>query len=1046
LGIHAQWIRSELGITKRIHSFEIASLTAARLDYAKLRLCELGNQYFVDLGEEVHLAKGVYSSWGVDHVSIDLNGENGALVVDLDKPVPRALVGGFDVVTNYGTLEHANNQFQAFKNVHDICRVGGLMLHALPPPGHWPKHGRYYYPSLFPTRLAKACGYSIINLTQRNCYSDTRFANHDVILIAYLKLRTRFIGHGEFDRLPIIDTGDLSHTGNYTKQTTTESDPLSALLALYYNREDLQIAYPEVQQGDYARLLKWAGQVGEERIDAHFQLGRFATWYRDTRVKSQKDLTSDPLSLILYVYTERPDLQKAFPEVRNGNYMHLFDWAKQVLRDHDDAYEILHPFERWYNNNSVVTESDLANLRRLLEEKLSRQVARTEEIEKLCRHFEGELAHRQKELTDQRQRDADLQKEFSKLHQEPKDASSSIESLNTQLQHAYFELDSIKSSFGYRVMRFYGSRIDRAFPDDTRRGEFKKIIRESLRIATQHGVRRLVHDATEKIERREFKISAVMPPVVIQRPRKEPLESGAEVGTTASKLFLRCDTPILSPASQTKVPSTFVVSGWALAEQPIKEIRIYLDDSCLGSADYGIASPLIRNAHPNHPNSGRCGFQKLLSVDIIGAHNLRIEAVLADASSGSIEGLIEIGQTARGTHPVSIPPTTVSRVPGRKVRVIIQARRDSQDVLQIMERLRQQQGIQIPEITLISPGADWQELERNFDFKISQIPPEEAAVKLRASATGGVEIILYLLDDAIPVGKDFLIDIAGVLIDEPSVDAALPRQIPRSDADLKTCYDLWLQARSANISANGVLSHTGYGGICFRAGSFAKCSISHTDGSEPIVNIPCDNFRIAQVRSASIIHSHNWTPSQLLAESFVHRATDTRSSSKLDTSATLELNDLLNLSFGLYYSLNTAIDNLQASDIAELSIAETFRIVRTNIRKKPRSGVGTKNRCEDLEQMLNKIAQPFRFTEAKYETPNALTERYEESIEGLEEWLAGSRDDLVGLGAELTDTLYKLGATLIGQALGEFGHKIGDDTPDKWKLNLFNSPVWPRSL
>jgi hypothetical protein len=277
-----------LGITRRVHNFEIASLKAARLDYQNLRLCELGNQYFVDPGEEVHLAKRVYSSWGVDHVSIDLNGENGSLVIDLDKPVPSTLVGRFDVVTNYGTLEHVNNQFQAFKNVHDMCRVGGVMIHTLTPLGHWPGHGRYYYSQEFVIQLAKGCDYAIISLAQRNCYADRSCgSDKELIFAAYLKSCDSYFSQEQFCRIPVVDTGDLSQTGNYTKRNTPNPDPLSALLELYETREDLHSAYPEVHDGDYLRIIQWANYVIENRIDAYHQLQYHESWYRN-RLKTQK--------------------------------------------------------------------------------------------------------------------------------------------------------------------------------------------------------------------------------------------------------------------------------------------------------------------------------------------------------------------------------------------------------------------------------------------------------------------------------------------------------------------------------------------------------------------------------------------------------------------------------------------------------------------------------------------------------------------------------------------------------------------------------------
>jgi len=77
-----------------------------------------------------------------------------------------------------------------------------------------------------------------------------------------------------------------------------------------------------------------------------------------------------------------------------------------------------------------------------------------------------------------------LAQELSRVRAQLRTAVSNLEELKAKLQCLEFELDSIKSSFGYRLMRFYGNRIDRAFPDGTRRGEFRKAIMGTLRKRT----------------------------------------------------------------------------------------------------------------------------------------------------------------------------------------------------------------------------------------------------------------------------------------------------------------------------------------------------------------------------------------------------------------------------------------------------------------------------------------------------------------------------------------------------------------------------------
>jgi Glycosyl transferase family 2 len=68
------------------------------------------------------------------------------------------------------------------------------------------------------------------------------------------------------------------------------------------------------------------------------------------------------LAILLDVYQRRPDLHKAFPEVKNSEHSLLIDWALGVsARRWDDAdCETLRPYEEWY--------SALSNRERVLRE------------------------------------------------------------------------------------------------------------------------------------------------------------------------------------------------------------------------------------------------------------------------------------------------------------------------------------------------------------------------------------------------------------------------------------------------------------------------------------------------------------------------------------------------------------------------------------------------------------------------------------------------------------------------------------------------------
>jgi hypothetical protein len=101
-----------------------------------------------------------------EYVAIDVNSTYGSLVMDLNVDLRDryAYNRTFDFVTNNGTGEHIFNQFAVFKNMHDLTKVGGVMLFVLPF-YNWMNHGFFsFHPILF-ADLATANSYRIVRLS-----------------------------------------------------------------------------------------------------------------------------------------------------------------------------------------------------------------------------------------------------------------------------------------------------------------------------------------------------------------------------------------------------------------------------------------------------------------------------------------------------------------------------------------------------------------------------------------------------------------------------------------------------------------------------------------------------------------------------------------------------------------------------------------------------------------------------------------------------------------------------------------------------------------
>jgi len=161
---------------------------------AGLRMAELGNQQLraAILGNEFP-TKRLFKALGAHHVSFDINGQDGALPLDLSQPLPTKYHAAFDLVTNFGTSEHIEaSQYWCWRNVHDLCRPNGWMMHTIPEIGSWPRHGKWHYAMDRCLRLARNCFYDV-PINRRHEYTHHDGRRQDSLMLCFRKcLRVGF--------------------------------------------------------------------------------------------------------------------------------------------------------------------------------------------------------------------------------------------------------------------------------------------------------------------------------------------------------------------------------------------------------------------------------------------------------------------------------------------------------------------------------------------------------------------------------------------------------------------------------------------------------------------------------------------------------------------------------------------------------------------------------------------------------------------------------------------------------------------------------------
>jgi len=169
-----------MGLDQNILEFMHKSFEAIRpTGFENKRILELGNQKLRKIPRKIlrdkynkkfSTAKKYLEFLGFQHYSIDINGKDGAIKIDLSEPFKdKFWINNFDIITNFGTIEHVISKkepfyyghWQVWENIHNAAKKGSIFIHSLPLNNSWAKHGYVKYDLEFIEKLAKTNKYEI---------------------------------------------------------------------------------------------------------------------------------------------------------------------------------------------------------------------------------------------------------------------------------------------------------------------------------------------------------------------------------------------------------------------------------------------------------------------------------------------------------------------------------------------------------------------------------------------------------------------------------------------------------------------------------------------------------------------------------------------------------------------------------------------------------------------------------------------------------------------------------------------------------------------
>jgi glycosyltransferase involved in cell wall biosynthesis len=243
-------------------------------------------------------------------------------------------------------------------------------------------------------------------------------------------------------------------------------------------------------------------------------------------------------------------------------------------------------------------------------------------------------------------------------------------------------------------------------------------------------------------------------------------------------------------------------------------------------------------------------------------------------------------------------PETLPKIQ-TKVSVIIPTKNAGPNFHFILEKIKNQKGVASVEIITVDSGSTdgTCDVAERFECRIFSIKPEEFNHGLTRNygaeqATG--EFIVFLVQDAIPIGDYWLFSMVNCLKSDADIAAVTCRQVPRSDADLFACYSMQYHYRTMEIYGDRVIGikkedfskltavekrkavYLDDVCTCFRKNIYAYHRFKELNFAEDLdigLRLLAEGYKIAFLCSSGVIHSHNRDAGYFFRRSFVESKT-----------------------------------------------------------------------------------------------------------------------------------------------------------------------------
>lgn len=384
----------------------------------------------------------------------------------------------------------------------------------------------------------------------------------------------------------------------------------------------------------------------------------------------------------------------------------------------------------------------------------------------------------------------------------------------------------------------------------------------------------------------------------------------------------------------------------------------------------------------------------------------------------------------------------------RKVSAIIPTKNAGGEFRATLQKLRAQKGVRNLEIIVVDSGSsdDTLKIAEHYGAKTFSIKPEDfnhGAVRNLGAEKATGDYLVFLSQDVIPIGVLCIYSLIKIMESDPLIAAATARQIPRSDADLFACWQLWYYYNRVLCLSDDHVSSidtTVFSSLspdekrkvsqldnifsCIRKDIFYRFKFNTVAYAEDLdlgLRLISQGYKMAFFSTIGVVHSHTRTPDYYFRRSFVDvkhliQLLDYKPISWNDF-AIASADDMLGCTYAFYRKINALADMLRNTG-ERLPASELVVIIERLLRDPETiSSSRGESSMEDLFSRLF-IGTNMHSVECNGAT-NILVNQYIDLIRSFGEFL-NVYGGLSDKNDELIMGLYKLFAVVGGSNMGSY--------------------------